>query len=42
MAYRLACEMSEKIAGVATFGGFMAQKDFDSENCAGKKINHQK
>jgi polyhydroxybutyrate depolymerase len=30
MAYRLACEMSDRIAGIASFAGYMALKDFSN------------
>ncbi len=30
MAYRLACEMSGRIAGMTSFAGYMALKDFSN------------
>ncbi len=38
MTYRLACELSEKIAGAAPFAGFFGQKK--SAECVGAKIEY--
>jgi poly(3-hydroxybutyrate) depolymerase len=37
MAFRLACEISDKIAGIASFAGNLGMKNSTGFNCLGKE-----
>ena len=39
MAYRLACEMSERITAAAIFAGSLGMKKVDQEECKGIFLN---
>jgi polyhydroxybutyrate depolymerase len=38
MSYRLACELSDRLAGAAIFAGGLGMKNVDSQDCKGIEI----